>query len=262
MFRKNPDTGKIDLIAAELKRDYDSTTTPEQDEWLEALACHIPAYTWRPENWAEIEDVLKNGPTGHPGTWQPVPEPIERPIPSNFGSIISNISEAIEAKEMSTGEKASLRRMEPSTPNSAVFWKLVSQRGMPRNLDVAKWGLITHGIALMAHGAGLAHSSSSPVGKTLYLGGAQQPGERAFYSEERLGTLLAARGPTLHRLLARLFRMLANESCAFNWREMAWFILNEGHNEEEADKSRIKIARDYYQAARRNAQQPDAQGGA
>ena len=48
--------------------------------------------------------------------------------------------------------------------------------------------------------------------------------------------------------------MLANEGSAFNWREMAWFILNEGYNEEEADKSRIEIARAYYRAERRSAQ--------
>ena len=253
IFRKNPDTGDIELMAAELKRDYDSTTTPRQDEWLEALGHHMPAYTWRPENWAEIDKVLRNGTADHPGTWQPTTEPTGSPIPPNFGSIISNIIEAIEAEEMTTGEKASLRRMEPGEPNSAVFWKLVSQRGMPQNLEVGKWGLITHGISLMAHTVGLAHNPRRPVGQTLYEGnGGRTTG--SFYSEDRLSTLLSARGPMLHRLLARLFRMLANERCAFNWREMAWFILNEGYNEERADEARIEIARAYYQAERRGAQ--------
>ena len=65
MFRKNPDTGDVELIAAELKRDYDRTTTPEQEEWLEALNHHISAYTWRPGNWAEIDEVLQNGSADH-----------------------------------------------------------------------------------------------------------------------------------------------------------------------------------------------------
>ena len=69
-----------------------------------------------------------------------------------------------------------------------------------------------------------------------------------FYSEDRLSTLLAARGDALHRILARLFRMLGNQGCAFNWRDMAWFILNEGYNEERADEARIEIARAYYRA--------------
>lgn len=257
MFRKNPNTGHIELMAAELKRDYDSTTTSEQDEWLEALGHHIPAYTWRPEEWAEIDEVLKNGTEGHLGTWQPATEPIVNPMPPNFGGIISNIIEAIESQEMTTGEKASLRRMEPSTPDSAVFWKLVSQRGIPQNLEAGKWGLITHGIALMAHTAGLAHNTRRPVGQALYEGNGDRT-TSAFYSENRLSTLLSARGPTLHRLLARLFRMLASERCSFNWREMAWFILNEGHNENEADKSRIEIARAYYRTAQRRSQQSEA----
>ena len=160
---------------------------------------------------------------------------------------------------MTTGEKASLQRMKPGEPNGAVFWKLVSQRGMPRNLEVGKWGLITHGIALMAHSANRAHDPRRPVGQMLYEGNRDRT-TRGFYSEDRLSTLLSARGPTLHHLLARMFRMLANEGCAFNWREMAWFILNEGYNEVEADKSRIEIARAYYQAERRSTQAAESAG--
>lgn len=259
MFRKNQATSSIELIVAELKRGHGAEPTEEQEEWLEALGHHIPTtYTWRPENWDEIDAVLQNGTANHSGTWQPAAESESRPIPANFRDVITNITEAIEAKEMTTGEKASLRRMDPSNPDSAVFWKLINQQGMPRNLDVKKWGLITNGIALMAHTAGLAHNPRHPVGQTLYEGNGDRTA-RAFYSDDRLATLLAARGPTLHRLLGRLFRMLANERCSFNWREMAWFILNEGCNEAEADKARIGIARAYYRAERRHARavEPD-----
>ena len=251
MFRKDPDTGHIELLAAELKRGYDSATTPEQDEWLEALKQHIPAYTWRPEEWAEIDDVLKNGVTGNNGNWQRKEEAVISSIPPNFGSLISNIIEAIESQEMTTGEKASLRRMNPSQPDSAVFWKLVSQHRMPRNFDIGKWGLITHGIALMSHTAGLAHNPRRPVGQVLYEGNGDGASQ-GFYSENRLAALLSARGETRHRLLARMFRMLANEGCPFNWREMAWFILNDGYDEQEAEKSCIEIARAYYRAEQRS----------
>ena len=256
MYRKDPKTGETELIAAELKRGYDSELREEQTEWLEALRQHIPAYEWRPEDWDEIESVLKDGPGASD-------EPARREerrwsnsqIPANFGNVITNLAETIEGREYGTGDRARLRRMNPNSPDSAAFWRLIVREGMPRNPDIAKWGLITHGIALMAHGAGLAHRTSLPVGRVLYLGGEQQPGERSFYSEDRLATLLAARGPALHSLLARLFRMMANEGCAFNWREMAWFILNEGGNEEQSEQARIKIARDYYQAEWRGSQQ-------
>ena len=80
-------------------------------------------------------------------------------------------------------------------------------------------------------------------------------------AEDRLATLLTARGSTLHRLLARLFRMLGNENCAFNWREMTYFILHEGENKDKAEQARIQIARAYYQAknySRRRSQDNSA----
>ena len=258
MYRKNEDTGLVELIAAELKRGYDSELRPEQGEWLDALKHHIPAYEWRPEDWDDIENTLEHGPGA---VEENAPRREHRwssgQIPANFGNIITNLAETIEAEEFGTGNRARLRRMDPDYPDSAVFWQLMVRDGMPRNPDVAKWGLITHGIALMAHGSGKAHVPRKRVGMVLYLGGEQQPGTRGFYSEDRLSTLLAARGPAFHSILARLFRMLGNEGCSFNWREMASFILNEGYNESRADEARIEIAREYYRAAGRGSQQSD-----
>ena len=246
MWRKNYDTGEIDLLAAELKRDEESTLFPEQQEWIEALGQHIPTYTWRPNDWDEIEDVLLNGTSGRGNSsGHSIAPRASGPIPYNFGDVITNTVEAIEAKEMSTGDKASLRRMNPASPNSAVFWKLMSQRGISRNADVRKWGLIMHGMALMSHAAGQAHNARIRVGRALYEGDGSRP---PFYSEDRLSTLFAARGTALQSILARLFRMLASQRCAFNWREMAWFILNEGSDEQRADEARIEIARAYYRA--------------
>ena len=249
MYRKNSDTGQTELIAAELKRGYDSELREEQAEWLEALGQHIPAYEWRPENWSEIENILKDGPVANVGTAPRAERRRSRGhVPANLGNIITNLAETIEAKEYGTGDRARLRRMDPNAPDSEAFWKLMVRDGMPSNPDIAKWGLIVHGMALMAHGASLAHNSKIPVGQALHQ----------VYSEHRLSTLLAARGPVLHRLLERLFRMLANEGCSFNWREMARFILSEGYNEDQADQSRVEIARVYYRAEYRATQSDNA----
>ncbi len=258
MYRKDTETGRTELLAAELKRGYDSELRPEQSEWLEALGFHIPAYEWRPENWNEIERVLELGPE-NAGEVKKEPSRTRRQlsdsqIPRNFGNSITNLVETIEGKEFGPGNRAKLRRMDPNNPNTAIFWQLTSWDGMPRNLDIGKWGLILHGMALMAHGAGLAHRPQIFVGQALHQGSGKRT---PFYSEARLATLLSARGPALYRLLARLFRMLANEGCAFNWREMAWFILNSGENEDRAEESRIGIARAYYQAERRSSQQSE-----
>ncbi len=254
IYRRDSETGQTELIAAELKRGYDSELRDEQKDWLEALGQHIPTYEWRPEDWDEIETILRDGPKPSQLTIQ-IHETRGSlgQIPANFGNIITGLAETIEAMEYGTGPRAQLRRMDFTNPDSAAFWQLMIREGMPRNPDVAKWGLITHGIALMAHGAGVAHKPRISVGQALHQGD-----KNPFYSEPRLATLLAARGTTLHRLLAGLFRMLANKSISFNWREMAWFILNEGYNDERAEEARVEIARAYYrehyQAQRRATQ--------
>ena len=157
------------------------------------------------------------------------------------------------------GDLAELRRMNPDSPDAAVFWRLMAEQDLLGNPVVeSKWALILHGIALMtptnAGGSNprTAHDGSIPVGRALFLGGESQRAA-GFFSETRLNRLLTARGPMLRTLLARMFRMLAAAGVSFNWREMARFILNEGHNEEKAERDRHRIARDYYQAKRRSS---------
>ncbi len=264
MFRQHPETGAYEMLVAELKRDADSEFGQWQEEWLEAFRqMGITTKVWRgdsPDDRAELSDILQNGTAGHESVTKLVPTRSGNPMPANLHDVIKNIIESIEGDDLTTGEKASLRRMNIADPGSPVFWELMNQRGIPRSADIRKWGLIMHGIALMAHSADHAHDPLVRVGRTLYLGGEQPPVERAFYSKDRLATLLAARGETFHRLLARLFRMLSAKRCAFDWREMARFILNEGYDEAAAERSRIGIARAYYRAAPRTPQQSETQG--
>lgn len=252
MFRKNPETGAFEMLVAELKRDANSEFGEGQEEWLEAFReMGITTKIWRGDNAddrAEMYEIIEKGTAGHDSATEITPHTPSQ-IPVNFDVAMRNTIESIQGNEMTTGDKASLRRMKTENLNSAVFWKLMTQPGM-RGIVPMKGGLIMHGIALMAHRDGKAHHAGTPVGRALYLGGQQQPGERGFYSEDRLSTLLAARGPALHRLLARLFRMLANEGVSFNWHEMARFILNEGYDESQADQCRIKIASAYYRVQR------------
>lgn len=252
MYRVDADSGQTELLAAELKPGYHRELRVEQSGWLEALKQHIPAYEWRPENWEEIERVLQYGPamSDPAAVGRPERQRSRSQIPRNFPETISGLAETIEGKEFGTGNQARLRRMNPNAPDNALFWQLTARDGMPRDPDLSKWGLILHGMALMAHGAGIAHRSNIPVGRTLYLGdGKNLP----LYSEDRLAKLLEARGQTLYRLLARLFRMLASKQCAFDWCEMAWFILNSEDNESRAEEAKVKIARSYYQTQRRSS---------
>ena len=158
------------------------------------------------------------------------------------------------------GDLADLRRMDPEHVDAAVFWRILARHDMPNLTEdwERKWALIVHGIALMTptnvpeNSRKTAHKADTPVGRALYLGPDSRR-DAGFYSESRLNRLLTARGQMQQVLLARLFRMLAKQDCAFNWREMAWFILNEGHSEDAAERARMQIAREYYRAERRNA---------
>ena len=165
------------------------------------------------------------------------------------------------------GELAELRRMDPDEPDAAVFWRAMGQHDLLNSGEVVerKWGLILHGIALMTptnsvgENPRTAHDGRMPVGRALFLGDESRR-DSGFYSETRLNRLLTARGPMLRTLLARMFRMLASSDVSFNWREMAQFILNEGYNDEATELGRRRIAREYYQAERRNSRQSEAQG--
>ena len=98
-----------------------------------------------------------------------------------------------------------------------------------------------------------AHYGYIPVGRALFQGGDAQR-STGFYSETRFNRLMTSRGPMLRILLRRMFRMLASADVSFDWREMASFILNEGYDDEAAEQSRRRIAREYYQAERRQSQ--------
>ena len=162
------------------------------------------------------------------------------------------------------GGLAGLRRMNPDEPDTTAFWRLMAGEDLLGNPEIErKWGLILHGMALMTRTTGgddvtsrSAHDGRVPVGRALFLGGESQRAT-AFYSETRFNRLLTARDDMLRVLLARLFRMLAGARVCFNWREMATFILSDGFDEEQAEQSRRRIARDYYQAARRGSQQSE-----
>lgn len=186
----------------------------------------------------------------------------------SWGDIATNMAGYVaQLGEHQRGDFAELRRMDPDEPNAAIFWRAMARFDLLESGESVehKWALILHGIALMTPTNNVsgnpqtAHDGNIPVGQALFLG--EDSGRtQGFYSETRLNRLLTARGPMLRTLLARMFRMLAASGVSFNWREMAQFIMNEGYNEESAERGRRRIARDYYRAQRRSFQQSENRG--
>ena len=188
--------------------------------------------------------------------------PVEQNLSRSWGDIAFHLAGMVAAMpDYDRGGLAGLRRMDPDDPDTAAFWRLMAGEELLGNPIIErKWGLILHGIALMTRTAGgedvasrSAHNGGMPIGRALFLGGESQRAT-AFYSESRLNRLLTARDDMLRVLLTRMFRMLAAEGVSFDWREMAPFILNEGYDEDRTEVGRRRIARDYYQTARRNSQ--------
>ncbi len=186
--------------------------------------------------------------------------------PQSWGDIaVSFAGQIARLAEHGRGDLAGLRRMDPDEPDTAVFWRLMAQQDLLDSGPIveSKWALILHGIALMTpNNSGsdnprTAHDGYTPVGRALFLRGESQRAS-GFYSESRLNRLLTAQGPILRTLVARMFRMMAAADVSFNWREMAQFILNEGYNDDAAEQSRRRIAREYYRAERRSSQQSES----
>ena len=184
--------------------------------------------------------------------------------PSDWGGFAVGFANRIAGADFTRGDLAGLRRMDPDNPDTAAFYRLMASRDLLSSGDVlqSKWALILHGIALMTRASDAetvgrsAHSPNMRVGRTLFLGG-EQSRTTAFYSENRLNRLLTARGHMQRALLARMFRMLGSAGLAFDWREMARFILNEGYDEKRAEIARRNIASAYYAAESMSQRQAD-----
>ena len=245
--------GKASMVVAELKTDAQtSVVKPNQEEWLYAFSKFIPTFVWRPSDWENIEQVLGDSPEPNDnGRTEPAPptapDTRENKLPPYLGTIINNLRAEIREQEFPRGQLAELRRMNVNTTRCPAFYRLLAARnlsGIGGNDSEAKWATIIQGIALMtAHD----HGSSTRIGHVLFNGGDLNR-TTAFYSETRLSQLLVARGQLLRTLMRRTFRMLAGTERAIYWRQVAEFILNDGFNEDEADKVRQEIASDYYTA--------------
>ena len=242
--------GKAVMVVAELKTDAPSSVVrPNQDEWLKAYRQFIPTFVWRPGDWEEIERVLTKGPQAGEGRLKEnAPPSAKESLPDHLGAIINGLRAEIREQEFPRGDHAQLRRMDPSAPGPAVFWRLYAGRKLSQigGEDAEKkWATIIQGIALLSeHDRG----SQRSFGRSLFEG--DDPNRSSpFYSERRLNQLLVARGQTFRTLLRRAFRMLVDTGQCIYWPQVVELVLNDGLNEGEADRIRSKIAFDYYRSS-------------
>ena len=252
MYRQHPETGEYEMLVAELKRDANSPFQEGQEDWIKAFEeMGVTARIWIADDEAdrdEMYQIIEHGTGGLVARRGLVPEP-EGPAPRQYDIIIRNTIEAIESDEMRSGEKAGLRRLNGPFPGTPGFWKIMGQRGMPSTRAGEEWALIVKGISLMANAAGRGHDPRISVGRALAGGPAgRSEADGQAISEDRLQRLLSATGGGFQSMALRAVHTMAAQRRRWDWTEMAWLILHTDHDEQEAGRCRLTIARDYYNA--------------
>jgi CRISPR system Cascade subunit CasB len=147
-----------------------------------------------------------------------------------MASITTRINKAYQ--NLSRGDQAELRR---GTPGAAPFWRVLHQAGIdldtlvPRQAE--RWRVL---LTALAHAR--RYDPNVPLGRAL---------AEAGWSEVRFVRLMEAEPDTLGVLLRRCAQYLNNKQQAANWNDARKLLFYAG---EDAERERLRIARDYYRA--------------
>jgi CRISPR system Cascade subunit CasB len=142
------------------------------------------------------------------------------------------------AERKQRGDLASLRRLDPETPDAAAFFRIVVKLAPEAGPDsMRRYARLVQNLALNPDAL-----KQGRLGTALAAAGV---------SEGRVLKLLAARGPALARQLHLIARRLANAG-ALPYRQLADLVL-EPDDSPRAEDIRLRIARDYWHALDRGA---------
>ncbi len=150
-----------------------------------------------------------------------------------LGRSIGRIAGVLSSDDFPTGERAKLRRLDPTRAPNLAFYRFAF-RHLPDGWEHSQtaWVTIVAGIAIMGQSA---HRPDRPAGRTLAETG---------YAESRLERLLAAEDIVLATLLLRAARFLAAKNAPCNWVDFARLLLTRDPGRQES--ARLDIARSYY----------------
>lgn len=180
---------------------------------------------------------------------QPVRETHGRYDPRLAGDIAYRMS---RHGSMSTGDMAELRRLDPSRPTAEPFWRLMLRHGITaqendepeRPALETTWAWIIRAIAVDTKVGEKEtegpHRGTANLGRALAENG---------YREMRLKVLLNAQDETLLKAVENAAHFLTDRGQKFNWNQCAALMMTRHRSEEDRDRDRTRIARDYYRAA-------------
>lgn len=160
-----------------------------------------------------------------------------RPAPWSIVEAVEVARARIES--MSTGDRATLRKLSPDDLHQPAFWKLttgalqkvLADDGPLRAAQERRWAVV---IAVLA---GALHSPTTRLGTAL---------AKARVAEVRVTRLLRARGEQLPDAVRTIAHQLIAAAAPFDLADLAWLVLSEDRDDEE--RARQQIARDYYRA--------------
>jgi CRISPR system Cascade subunit CasB len=143
---------------------------------------------------------------------------------------------------LSSGERATLRRVDPECPVTPALWRVLGQTHQlaPDGLTEEqkrrwerRWGLLILG---MAHVPGL-HRYEVPLGAAL---------AQAGWSEMRFVRLMEADAKALPVLIRRMAQYLASKEQPANWDDVRQLLFSV--DRDYGEDVRLRIARSYYRA--------------
>lgn len=155
----------------------------------------------------------------------------------------AKIATWLTRRDITTGEMAGLRKLDPGRPTESAFWKVYGQLGIDESSsDLVRYWAIVFRIIAAGTKVGEAqtdgpHDDNLPLGKAL---------AQAGYSHNRLKTLLDADANALLPIVERMAGFLHSKGQKFNCNDAARLVMTKYRSPGEQDYDRTRIARDYY----------------
>jgi CRISPR system Cascade subunit CasB len=161
-------------------------------------------------------------------------------------AIVNQIAALID--RLPRGEVASLRRLKPDDIDSPAFWRIaaveleqpLAASGPVRDQKELRWAAIIQTLAML----GGFHAPGRKLGRAL---------AESDLSEQRFLKLLRAHDRGLLDTIRTVTHYLSTKVVPVDCYEIALMILSDGRSDE--DRVRRSIARDYYSAQSRPAQE-------
>jgi CRISPR-associated protein Cse2 family len=169
-----------------------------------------------------------------------VPPDPRSPIEAALDAIAGALRQLVERE--ATGELAALKRLDPERRSTIAFARLTLlpkvEALLARETDAAPRDDLIYRLAVITRAMAIAADDLHPGWK---LGGAMS---KIGATEQRVGSLLTARGPALLAAISRTAMRLAREG-PLPYRQLGILALAETLDPGAAETTRFEIARDY-----------------